>query len=236
MSNLRQIVIFLGAPGSGKGTLSRVCVERLGWKQLSTGDLLRQHVEAQTEVGKEIDFVIKSGMLVQDNLIIDIVVQWLLTEVGGAQVVILDGFPRTLAQAKSFINVISKSFQGVAVNIYRLVVPDAQIVDRLSSRIVCSNKECQAIYSTRRLGESQWQVMPCHICGAVLTKREDDASEKIQARLVSYYRHVDQLLEYYRSIGCEVIDIDATGSSEQVFQTLMETQSVMHSFEQQGAL
>ena len=221
MSNsIRQVVIFLGAPGSGKGTLSRMCVDRLGWRQLSTGDLLRQHVQAQTEIGREIDFTIKSGMLVQDSLIIDIVVQWLLTEAQNVDTIIFDGFPRTVPQAQSFIAMMSKSFHDVTIKIYRLVVPDSEIIDRLSSRIVCSNKECQAIYSERFLGKDHWRSEACSICGSSLTKRDDDAIEKIEARLSNYYYHIKQLLEYYNELGCRVVDINGSGSIENVFQAL----------------
>ncbi len=221
MSSIRQIIIFLGAPGSGKGTLSRMCVDKLDWKQLSTGDLCRQHVQAGTEIGKEIDFTLKSGTLVRDSVIIDMVAQWLATQVQDADSVILDGFPRTVVQARSFIAMMDGSFENVTLKVYQLIVPDSEIVKRLSSRVVCSNKECQAIYSERLLGSSEWHTKKCDVCGHSLVKRNDDTVEKIHARLVNYHHHIEQLLEYYRNIGCQVIDINADVPTEEIFQEIL---------------
>ncbi len=227
MSSIRQIIIFLGAPGSGKGTLSRMCVDKLNWKQLSTGDVCRQHVQAGTEIGKEIDFTIKSGKLVRDSVIIDMVAQWLFTQVNDVDSVILDGFPRTVVQAQSFIDMMHESFKDVSLKIYQLNVPDSEIVDRLSSRVVCSNKECQAIYSDRVLGKEEWHSKKCDVCGHSLTKRNDDAPEKIYARLENYHFHIGQLLEFYRNMGFQVVDIDADIPTEEIFQEILYCERVI---------
>ncbi len=228
MSNIRQIVIFLGAPGSGKGTLSRMCVDKLGWKQLSTGDLCRQHVQMGTEIGKEIDFTIKSGKLVRDSLIIDMVAQWLISQVNGIdETVILDGFPRTVVQAESFMQMINDSFSHVTVKVYQLIVKDSEIVDRLSTRIVCSNKECQAIYSERVLGKDNFLNMQCTICHYDLIKRSDDAVDKIYTRLDNYHYHIGHLLKYYQSVGLPIIDIDGNTSAENVFQEVLSSERVI---------
>ena len=198
-----------------------MCVNKLGWRQLSTGDLCRQHVQAGTEIGKEIDFTLKSGTLVRDSVIIDMVAQWLFTQVDGVDSVILDGFPRTVVQAQSFIAMMDESFKDVTLKVYQLIVPDSEIIDRLSSRVVCSNKECQAIYSERVLGKNAWHAKTCDVCGSALIKRDDDTAEKIHARLDNYHYHISQLLEYYRSIGLQVVDIDANVSTENIFQEIV---------------
>ncbi len=228
MSSIRQIVIFLGAPGSGKGTLSRMCVDRLGWKQLSTGDLCRQHVQEGTDIGKEIDFTIKSGKLVRDSLIIEMVAQWLFTQVSGVdQTVILDGFPRTVVQAESFMKMINDSFSHVVVKVYQLVVKDSEIINRLSSRIVCSNKECQAIYSERGLNQDVIHIKKCNICHYDLIKRNDDAVDKIHTRLDNYHYHIGALLKYYQTIGIAIIDIDGNASTENVFEEVLSSERMI---------
>lgn len=216
---LQQIVIFLGAPGSGKGTLSRLCEDRLGWKQLSTGDLCRHHIEHGTQLGKEIDLCIKSGKLVADSLIIEMVVQWLEEHAREYQTVILDGFPRTRVQAESFLNLTKTAFPDVALKVYQLIVPDQEIIERISTRVVCSNSNCQAIYSERKLG-ADWDDKRCVRCESSLIKRSDDAPEKIAVRLDNYYQHVKNLLDVYKEANIEIISIAASGSSERVFQAV----------------
>ena len=94
--SIERIVLFVGPPGSGKGTLSQKCVQELGWKQISTGDLCRAHIANETEIGKKIDFAIKSGKLVDDGLISQMVFEWFSEQKNGPHTVILDGYPRTV--------------------------------------------------------------------------------------------------------------------------------------------
>ena len=100
--SIDRVILFIGPPGSGKGTLSQKCVQKLGWQQISTGDLCRRHIAKQTEIGKSIDFAIKSGKLVSDGLISQMVFDWFRQENIESDVVILDGYPRTVNQAKDF--------------------------------------------------------------------------------------------------------------------------------------
>jgi len=94
-----KLFLFMGLPGSGKGTISHMCTTKLGWMQLSTGNLCREHIQKQTELGKHIDFIIKSGKLVEDEIILEMIKQWLMEVLHSQAVVILDGFPRTMRQA-----------------------------------------------------------------------------------------------------------------------------------------
>ncbi len=100
MSTERSIVIFIGPPGAGKGSLSQLCVKELGWAQLSTGNLCRYHITEQTELGKQIDLAIKSGKLISDGVIVDMVDKALPETFKQSPIVILDGFPRTVAKHK----------------------------------------------------------------------------------------------------------------------------------------
>src|SRR5438105_2140053 len=103
-----NIFIFLGPPGSGKGSVSRLCIKDLGWVQLSTGNLCRKHIAKQTEIGKEIDFAIKSGKLVSDDLITNMVLEWFQKDFDDSHTVILDGYPRTIMQAQAFTKLFDK--------------------------------------------------------------------------------------------------------------------------------
>ena len=106
MTSNQQLVIFIGPPGAGKGSISQLCVQAFGWKQLSTGYLCRKHINEQTEIGKEIDFSIKSGKLVSDRLIVTLVEQWLADPSQHESPIILDGFPRNIAQAEALHEII----------------------------------------------------------------------------------------------------------------------------------
>ncbi len=138
------LYIFFWPPGSGKGTLSSLCVERLGWGHLSTGDLCRKNVEEKTELGKQIDFIIKSGKLIDDSVIIQMIVQWL-----EENTLRVDGVTRTVAQAEGLLAYLKKSGLRFSLHVIVLDVSDDEIIKRLSSRQICSNKECQHIYSLR---------------------------------------------------------------------------------------
>ena len=100
-SLVRDIIVFIGPPGSGKGTLSGLCVKELGWVQISTGNLCRKHIADKTKIGQEIDFAIKSGKLVSDNLITDMIIDWFKHVGDQVRTVVLDSYPRTVAQAQA---------------------------------------------------------------------------------------------------------------------------------------
>ena len=141
MSKQKKIYIFIGPPGSGKGSLSVLCVQHLGWKQISAGSLCRREIRCGSELGKQIDFTIKSGKLVPDGLIARMV-EGVLQEqmITTARPIILDGFPRTVAQAQELDAVLSKeTFAEASLVIVRLCISDDIILKRLLSRLICSN-------------------------------------------------------------------------------------------------
>ena len=113
MNSTKKIIVFLGAPGSGKGALSRLCIESFGWKQLSTGNLCRKHVSEGTALGQQIDFALKSGTLVSDDVIIAMGREWIEQEIEGAEGLILDGFPRTVVQATGFLKFFDEKYAHV---------------------------------------------------------------------------------------------------------------------------
>ena len=221
-SKQQQIFIFLGAPGSGKGTLARMCVDTLHWKQLSTGDLCRKHIAEGTLLGAEIDFAIKSGTLVSDSVIIDMVGQWLEKEITLETSIILDGFPRTVPQAEGFVKLMKNKLGNVRLRVIRFVIPDDVVIKRLSSRVVCSNRDCQRTFSS----DPASSFLPkksgvCDVCGFLLKEREDDKAETIALRLDGYHHHVEHLMNFYTKAGYAIEDISWQVSSEQVFKEFL---------------
>lgn len=213
-----NVLVFLGAPGAGKGTVSERCVQELGFVQLSTGNLCRMHIADQTEIGKQIDLIIKSGRLVPDSLIVDMVADWFAKQAGKDSTIVLDGFPRTIAQAEALKKLFETTFPMVRLSVVKLEISDKTVIDRLCSRVVCENKACQAVYSLAQgssLAPAKAGV--CNLCGGALIVRPDDAEESIRKRLQVYHQHENALLDFYASIGQSIINLNVEKPLEEVF-------------------
>lgn len=219
-----EIYIFVGPPGSGKGSLANLCAERLGWNNLSTGNLCRKHIAEQTEIGKEIDFAIKSGKLVSDELISKMVEQWFVAEDAGQGVVILDGYPRTVKQAEIFDKLLKGSLENLKLHLVQLLVSDETVLQRLSSRLVCSNKECQAVYSAQPGSLCAPKVDSiCDICASKVVRRVDDDESATHKRLQIYHQHTNSLLDFYRRMGYDIAKINVEKPLEMVFDDFIKT-------------
>ncbi len=219
MNRQRQLIIFIGPPGCGKGSLSQVCVQKLGWVQLSTGYLCRKHIAQKTEIGKQIDFSIKSGNLVTDELIVAMVEQWLGENVRDQGGVILDGFPRTIAQAESLQSLVQEKLQDCYVRVIQLGASDEVIMQRLLGRFVCENKDCQAVYSSHASSALTPQKSTiCDICSSKLIRRDDDEEATIRKRLSTYYGYEQSLVDFYQRHGQEVVKINVEKQLDKVFE------------------
>ena len=130
--------MFLGPPGSGKGTLSEMCVDQFGWPQLSTGNLCRQHIADETVIGKQIQKIIARGELVSDDIIADMVVDWIMHQKVIPQGIIFDGYPRTKNQAEMLYNFLKEKLPQYELVLVKLNIDSALLVDRILSRVVCS--------------------------------------------------------------------------------------------------
>ncbi len=219
----KDIFIFLGPPGSGKGSLSQLLVKRLNWKQLSTGNLCREHIASKSDIGQQIDFAIKSGKLISDSLIIAMVNDWLDKTFVTSPAVIFDGFPRTVPQAESLHGLI-KTLNEVKLNLFRLVLPDEEVVYRLLARYICQNNTCQRVYSMHKHSALQpKRPMMCNECDSSLTRRTDDEAEAIYERLRVYHAHEKELLDFYSEIGHPIHTLQANVPLENVYAHLIET-------------
>ncbi len=212
-------MILLGPPGAGKGSLAGLCISDLGWKQLSTGNLCRKHIAEQTEIGKQIDFAIKSGKLVSDSLVTGAVEEWLENSIDGADAVILDGFPRTVAQAKSLEELLNKKKDSLRLKVIRLFVSDDTVIARLCNRYICSNIGCQAVYSM----ESGSKLLPkvsmiCDLCGHPLIRRKDDNEESVKERLKIYHKHEQDLLNFYNNTQHDIVQLSVEMPLHDIFE------------------
>ncbi len=224
MSKRTDLVILLGPPGAGKGSLAGLCINALGWKQLSTGNLCRKHIAEQTEIGKQIDFAIKSGKLVSDSLVTGAVEEWLEGSIDDAAAVILDGFPRTVAQAKSLEELLKKKEDSLRLKVVRLFVSDDIVIARLCNRYICSNIECQAVYS---LGEGS-KLLPkvsmiCDHCGHSLIRRKDDNEESVKERLKIYHKHEQDLLNFYADMNHHIAELNVERPLQDLFEDFKKT-------------
>lgn len=215
----QKIVVLLGPPGSGKGSLSKLLVHELGWIQLSTGNLCRYHIAQQTALGKEIDLIISSGKLINDDLVSAMVAEW-LGEQDPSRVVLLDGYPRTAEQARHLMGIVSGGHS--TLSFFNFSVPDDVIVERLAHRVVCSNKSCQAVYSTLLLSNQSSQSSNiCDVCGAALVRRTDDESVAVLERLRIYHSHAAELEDFIKQAGFLVLEVDGNKPLASVYQEFL---------------
>jgi adenylate kinase len=191
-----MILILLGPPGAGKGTQAELLASRRGLVQLSTGNMLRAAVAAGTEIGIKAKPIMEKGALVPDEIVIGILAER-IEEPDCKTGVILDGFPRTLAQASALDAVLASKGLGVDAAI-ELKVDDKVLVERISGRFSCA--KCNAGYHDTFKPTKVKGV--CDVCqGTEFVRRKDDAPETVRERLLVYYRETSPLIGYYYAEG-----------------------------------
>jgi adenylate kinase len=209
MERHHEVVLLLGAPGAGKGTQARFLSEVLGMPHVASGDLLREHRRRGTELGRAAQVYMDRGDLVPDDLVIDMIMER-LDRPDAQRGALLDGFPRTLAQAEALRQRLAERGGAVQAALY-LAVPKQVLVERLAGRWMCTN--CQATYHERFKPPRQPGV--CDICQGPLMQRPDDRREVVENRIEVYLRDTQPLLDYYAAQGV-LHEIDGTGTVEQV--------------------
>jgi len=212
--NPRKAFIFFGPPGAGKGTVSRRCVDELGWTQLSTGDLFRRHIKEQTALGKAIEKAIAEGKLVDDVTVIEVVYEWIVQYKEEVNPLIFDGFPRTIKQAQLFLEKMRKN--RIECMVIVLEIADEVVTERLLIRRTCQNYNCQKVYSVASHEEQK-----CKVCGSLLYQRADDMLDTIKNRLKVYHQHANQLLCFYEDQGIKIKRINAEQTVEAVLHDVL---------------
>ena len=206
--------IIFGAPGSGKGTYSSRLQLKLGVDVIAMGDIFRENLKAETPLGKKVKSYVEKGLLVPDDIVIDVLKQR-LAKVPKEKGFILDGYPRTIDQAKTL--------EGITkIDVILLqMVPDWIIIERLSSRRIC--KSCGAVYNIRFLKPKVEGV--CDKCGGSLYQRPDDTPEVIKRRLQVYQEQTSPLLQHYKEKNLPFIVSSITALDtppETVIETMLK--------------
>jgi adenylate kinase len=196
-------LILFGSPGSGKGTQSKLLAKTLGIPQISTGDMLREHVRKGNAVGTKVEAKMKAGILVKDYVVNQLVEQR-LAQPDAAKGFILDGYPRTRAQAETLCKMFGP--RGIQAVVIHLVVDYNVIIARLTGRRQCP--VCGTLYNVM----SKPPKVPgvCDLDGARLVVRDDDREEVIRERLDEYEKQTRPLIDFFRETGKRLYEIDAS--------------------------
>ncbi len=216
--NMRKI--FLGPPGSGKGTYSKRISPILKIPHISTGDLFREHLKNQTEIGKQVKEFLESGKLVSDEITIEIIKQRLIQK-DCQEGFILDGFPRTIYQAEKLSEITSID---VVTN---LVIPEDILIEKICSRRNC--KDCGDIYNIADINRSGVKMPPmnpqikgiCDKCGGELIQRKDDNENTVKQRLKIYNQETAPLIEFYKNKNL-LHDVKITSSPDEMVNIILD--------------
>lgn len=214
-------ILFLGAPGAGKGTQCKRLAAKLSLPHLSSGDLLREAVKAGTPAGVSAKEFMDKGVLVPDEVLIKMFGEKLSSPAckGGY---ILDGFPRNLAQAKSLDELLA-SLNSNLSTVINLEVDDSLLTERICGRWTCSNKACAAVYHVKFAPPKA--EGKCDVCESDLSQRADDKEELVKARLNTYREQTEPLIDYYTQKKV-LVTIQGEGDQDDIFNNILQSLKV----------
>ena len=190
-----MIIIMLGAPGTGKGTVGNLLANKLNIPHISSGEIFRSYIKEDDEIGKQVKEYISEGKLVPDELTIKIL-EKRLQEPDTKKGCILDGYPRTVVQAESLDKLLKEQNKAVKVAV-NLSLSDDEIVDRITKRRTCPNPDCREIYNLDFKRPKVENI--CDKCGTELVIREDDNEATIRKRLENYHNISENLIDFYKN-------------------------------------
>jgi adenylate kinase len=207
-------LILIGPPGSGKGTQAKLLSSRLGFAHIGTGDILREAVRQNTPIGQVVSPYMRSGQLVPDDLVNEIVAEHFRKE-DRPERFVMDGYPRTLAQAASFDQVLRQQFLDLTA-VLLFLVNDQEIIARMTGRWSCP--QCKATYHLDYHPPRSPGI--CDVCGTKLIQRVDDREETVRERLSVYHANTADLIPYYRARGL-LREVLAVGEIEHIYATIV---------------
>lgn len=208
-------LLIMGAPGAGKGSMSRRIVDKYKIVHVSTGDMLRAAIKEQTPVGKRAQEYVDNGLLVPDEVIHDIIVER-LSQDDVKKGFLFDGYPRTYAQAVDLDGILKQLNLNIDKVIY-LEIKDEVIAKRITGRRVC--KECDAIYHIDYKPSKVEGV--CDTCGGELLQRKDDTLESLNIRLSEYHKNTEPVIDFYKKASL-VANINSEQAREEVFADIVK--------------
>lgn len=211
-------ILFLGAPGAGKGTQCKKLAAKIKVQHLSSGDLLREAVRQGTKAGVEAKSYMDRGELVPDVVLIAMFREF-LSKPEMKKGFILDGFPRNISQAKALDELLGE-LETDLTDVINLETSDTLLEQRITGRRVCPNKECNAVYHVKFQPPKKDSI--CDLCGTELVHRTDDKPEVVKQRLKTYKEQTEPLIKYYSDKGL-IKKVDGEGEPEEVFERLIET-------------
>ncbi len=207
-------IVFVGAPGAGKGTQASMVARKLNMVHISSGDLFRQALEQETELGKQAKTCMERGVLVPDEITIQMVMER-LSAPDCEKGVILDGFPRNLTQAEALDSALSEPGKTID-KVIHIKATEAELIRRLSARWLC--RQCQAVYNM--VNSLPKVAGKCDKCGGELYQRPDDKPETVKKRLGVYFAETAPLIDYYRRQG-KLSEVAGEGSMEEVTRRIV---------------
>lgn len=209
-------LILLGPPGAGKGTQASAIVEKYNIPHISTGDIFRANIKEKTELGKQVEEYLNKGLLVPDELVVSIVKDRISKE-DCKNGFLLDGFPRTVAQAEA----LDEELKNMSLKIDRVINIEADkdlLIERIIGRRIC--KDCGATYHIKFSPTKQAGI--CDKCGGELYQREDDKLETVEKRIEVYTEQTKPLIDYYAKKGL-LLNVDGTKDKKEVFEDIAKS-------------
>ncbi len=211
MINNKVRIILLGPPGVGKGTISDLLIKNIGLEHISTGNLFRKAIKQNDERAKELQEILNSGRLVPDSYTNNIAKEAILNVVKNDKGFILDGYPRTIEQAKYLETILDIDY------VFYLNLDSETLINRICGRRICL--ECNSIYNVSTFPKPKDDGI-CDNCGNVLFQRKDDEVTTASKRIQVYLEETKPLVDFYTQQG-KLIEIDARGSSEEIFDEIV---------------
>jgi adenylate kinase len=209
-----MFLVFLGAPGAGKGTQAAVISRKLGLAHIASGDLFRQAVDKGTKLGKAVKSYMEKGALVPDEVTIQLISER-LNEPDCKSGCVFDGFPRTIEQARALDRMLASRGEAIEAAIY-IEVPEKELLKRLSGRWICRN--CQAPYHEVTSPPKVRNI--CDRCGGELYQRPDDTKGTVKKRLKVYFAQTTPVLDYYQAKG-KLFTVDGNLGIEEVSEKII---------------
>jgi len=214
-------ILFLGPPGAGKGTQCKRLSAKLSLPHLSSGDLLREAVKEGTVAGIRAKQYMDAGSLVPDDVLINMF-EDKLQKPECKEGVILDGFPRNVAQAEA-LDKLLKQINKPLNSVINLEVDENKLKDRITGRRICSNKTCNTPFHVKFSAPKEDNK--CDACGSPLYQRDDDKEDLVAARLKTYREQTEPLIEYYTKRGI-LKTVNGDGNQDDIFQELLKAVTV----------